>query len=85
MTGNMKDDSCSSSPRVDKGHFVVYTVDRRCFMIPLVYLHNHIFRELLGVAEEEFGLPRDGPIMLSCDGIFMEYALLLIQRKAADL
>ena len=67
---------------VDKGHFVVYTADERRFVIPLVYLNNDIFRELLRMAEEEYGLPSHGPITLPCDAVFMEYAASLMRRHA---
>ncbi|KAI8024984.1 Auxin-responsive protein SAUR66 [Camellia lanceoleosa] len=68
---------------IDKGHFAVYTADQKCFVIPLVYLNNDIFRVLLKMAEEEYGLPRDGLITLPCDAVFMDYAVSLIRRHAA--
>ena len=64
---------------VDKGHFVVYTADQRRFVLPISYLSNQIFQELLRMSEEEFGLPGNGPITLPCDAVFMEYAVSLIQ------
>ncbi|KAJ9704589.1 hypothetical protein PVL29_002922 [Vitis rotundifolia] len=51
------------------------------FVFPIVYLSNHIFRELFKMSEEEFGLPRDGPIMLPCDAVFMNYVVFLIKRR----
>ena len=63
-----------------KGHFVVYTTDQARFMIPLEYLSKRIFRELLKLSEEEFGLEIDGPITLPCDASFMEYVILFLQR-----
>ncbi|CAK7329401.1 unnamed protein product [Dovyalis caffra] len=69
------------SPVADKGHFVVYTVDQRRFEFPISYLNNNIFRELLEMSEEEFGLPRNGPITLLCDAMFMEYAASLMQQN----
>ncbi|KAJ9704639.1 hypothetical protein PVL29_002948 [Vitis rotundifolia] len=74
--------TCSTSV-ADKGHFVVYTTDKRRFMIPLVYLSNNIFRELFKMSEEEFGLQSDGPITLPCDSVFMQYILPVIQRGVA--
>lgn len=59
----------------DKGHFVVYTADQRGFMIPLLCLNTQIFRELLKLSEDEFGLPRDRPLTLSCDAIILEFLL----------
>ncbi|CAL5378007.1 unnamed protein product [Camellia sinensis] len=75
-------ESCNTST-VDKGHFAVYTADGKCFVIPLVYLNNDIFRELLKMAEEEYGLPRDGPITLPCDAVFIDYAVSLVRRRTA--
>ncbi|KAK6946514.1 Small auxin-up RNA [Dillenia turbinata] len=72
-------DDSSTSSEACKGHFVVYTNDQRRFVIPLLYLNNHVFIELLRMSEEEFGLPSDGPITLPCDAA---YILLIIQRGA---
>ncbi|GAB2267790.1 hypothetical protein Dimus_002766 [Dionaea muscipula] len=77
-------DSCSTSSTADKGHFVVYSIDGRRFEIQLAYLRNQIIAELLQAAEEEFGLPKNGPITLPCDGVSMDYALSLIQRCSMD-
>ncbi|GMH02929.1 hypothetical protein Nepgr_004768 [Nepenthes gracilis] len=83
MVANTNVNPCSTPIRADKGHFAVYSTDGRRFMIPLVYLQNEIISALLDLAEQEFGVPRDGPITLPCDEIFMDYALSLIQRNAA--
>ncbi|KAJ4834319.1 hypothetical protein Tsubulata_014219 [Turnera subulata] len=69
--------------KASKGHFVVYTMDRNRFVIPLVYLDNNIFRELFRMSEEAFGLPRDGPITLACDSAFLEYVLSIVQRNTS--
>ncbi|KAH7574865.1 hypothetical protein JRO89_XS02G0014600 [Xanthoceras sorbifolium] len=84
-TGNQVSDSCSSASSLlaHKGHFAVYTSDRKRFLIPLVYLNKNIFRQLLKLSEEEFGLQVDGPITLPCDASLMEYIVLLIERGAA--
>lgn len=68
---------------VDKGCFVVYTMDKRRFVIPLVFLDNCIFRELFKMSEEEFGLPSDGPIILLCDSVVMNYIVSLVKRGLA--
>ncbi|KAK6921304.1 LOW QUALITY PROTEIN: Small auxin-up RNA [Dillenia turbinata] len=75
-------DECSTSSDISlsNGHFVVYTIDRRRFVLPLSHLNNYIFAELLRMSEEEFGLPSNGPITLPCDAVFMEYILLIIRR-----
>ncbi|XP_031251739.1 auxin-responsive protein SAUR67-like [Pistacia vera] len=82
-TGVVEAESCSTSSMAEKGHFVVYTADQRRFVIPLKYLKDNIIRELFTMAENEFGLPRGGPITLPCDAVFMEYVISLIQRHAA--
>ncbi|XP_027368249.1 auxin-responsive protein SAUR68-like [Abrus precatorius] len=64
----------------EKGHFVVYTADKVRFVVPLTYLRNNIFRELLRMSEEQFGLHIDGPIILPCDAAFMEYVVSLVQK-----
>ncbi|KAL7237124.1 hypothetical protein ACSBR1_020234 [Camellia fascicularis] len=70
--------------RCNKGHFVVYSTDQMRFVIPLAYLHNTVFRELFKMSEEEFGLPRDGPIMFPCDAVFIHYILSLVRRGLAQ-
>ncbi|KAL0383878.1 UNVERIFIED_CONTAM: Auxin-responsive protein SAUR67 [Sesamum radiatum] len=76
-------DEHSSSETPEKGHFIVYTTDKRRLSFPIAYLNSSIFRELLRMSEEEFGLPRDGPITLPCDSEFMGYVISLMQKKAA--
>ncbi|XP_049380273.1 auxin-responsive protein SAUR68-like [Solanum stenotomum] len=79
--GSDADDcSTSSSSIVEKGHFVVYTIDQKRFMIPLVYLESEIIRQLLNMSEEEFGLLSGGPITLPCDSAFMDYIISLIRK-----
>nr|GMC87072.1 auxin-responsive protein SAUR68-like [Ipomoea batatas] len=77
-------DSCSTSSAVtkavNKGHFAIYTVDQKRFIVPLSYLENEIIRQLLNMSEEEFGLPSDGPITLPCDAVFMDYIISLLSR-----
>ena len=76
-------DCCSTSVVADKGHFVVYSSDRRRFVIPLAYLNNEIFTELLQMSEEEFGIQSEGPIILPCDSALMDYAISFIQHGVA--
>ncbi|KAK3015178.1 hypothetical protein RJ639_005324 [Escallonia herrerae] len=75
---------CNKSSTVNKGHFVVYTADERRFVIPLDYLKNVVFIELLKLAKEMYGLPMGGPITLPCDAGFMEYAISFIKRHPAE-
>ncbi|XP_038693108.1 auxin-responsive protein SAUR68-like [Tripterygium wilfordii] len=76
--GGLDVESCSTSS--SKGHFVVYTNDQRRFLLPLKFLNHDVVRELFELAEEEFGLPSDGPLTLPCDASFMEYVIALIQH-----
>ncbi|KAG4160303.1 hypothetical protein ERO13_D02G228533v2 [Gossypium hirsutum] len=73
----------STSSMVEKGHFVVYSADEKRFMLPLEYLKNEMVMELFNLAEEEFGIPSDGHLILPFDSTFMEYAIGLIKRKAS--
>ncbi|KAL5845417.1 hypothetical protein ACOSQ4_011375 [Xanthoceras sorbifolium] len=62
----------------EKGHFVVYSVDEKRFVVPLSCLHASVFRELFRLSEEEFGLPRDGPIVLPCKAAFLEDVIVCL-------
>ncbi|KAH7692256.1 Small auxin-up RNA protein [Dioscorea alata] len=76
--------ACSTSSVADKGHFFVYTSEGKRFMVPLAYLENNIFKELLKISEEEFGLPGDGPITLPCDEASTEYVLSMLRRGVSE-
>ncbi|KAJ0964015.1 hypothetical protein J5N97_029137 [Dioscorea zingiberensis] len=76
--------ACSTSSIAEKGHFFVYTSEGKRFMVPLAYLDNNIFKELLKISEEEFGLPGDGPITLPCDAVSMEYVLSMLRRGVSQ-
>ncbi|KAH7833909.1 hypothetical protein Vadar_010963 [Vaccinium darrowii] len=82
--GNMDRSIFSSWSVTDRGHFVVYSTDQIRFVIPLVCLQYTIFRELFRISEEEFGLPRDGPIMLPCGAVFVDYIMSLMTRGLAQ-
>ncbi|KAK7258102.1 hypothetical protein RIF29_32552 [Crotalaria pallida] len=72
------------SPEANKGHFVVYSMDHKRFEVPLKYLSTNVFRELLKWSEEEFGLPANGPIMLPCDSVSLEYVISLVQEHIPE-
>ncbi|TXG64973.1 hypothetical protein EZV62_011967 [Acer yangbiense] len=82
-TAKVDVESCSKASLAEKGHFVVYTFDQKRFVIPLAYLNNDIFQELLKLSEEEFGLSSDEPITLPCNAAFMTCIVSLIKRGAA--
>ncbi|KAI4297821.1 hypothetical protein L6164_037686 [Bauhinia variegata] len=77
-------DMQSATAAANKGHFVVYSIDQKRFEIPLKYLSNKVLRELLKWSEEEFGLPSNGPIMLPCDAVLLDYVVSLIQGHVAE-
>ncbi|KAK8582577.1 hypothetical protein V6N13_069351 [Hibiscus sabdariffa] len=81
IIGDSETNSCSTSSEVVKGHFVVYSVDQKRFVLPLEYLKNKIVMELFNLAEEEFGLPGNGILLMPCDANFMEYVIALIKKK----
>ncbi|XXG71852.1 hypothetical protein AAC387_Pa07g1082 [Persea americana] len=83
-TGSSKNSTTIGKSRPEKGNFVVYTADGRRFAVPLSYLENPIFIELLKMSEEEFGLPGNGPIKLPCDGVFMDYVMSLVERCVCE-
>ncbi|KAI3795609.1 hypothetical protein L1987_38265 [Smallanthus sonchifolius] len=64
----------------NKGHFVVYTIDKNRFVIPIRYLNTDTFRELLRMSEDEFGLPTDGPITLLCDSSLMNDLINMVEQ-----
>ncbi|KAJ4715920.1 Auxin-responsive protein [Melia azedarach] len=68
----------------DKGHFVVYTTDKKRFMFPLEYLNRNVFRELLKMSEEEFGHQIQGAITLPCDNTLLEYVISLVRRRIPE-
>ncbi|KAK8625294.1 hypothetical protein V6N13_090168 [Hibiscus sabdariffa] len=80
-TRDSETNSCSTSSEVVKGHFVVYSVDHKRFVLPLEYLKSKIVMELFNLAEEEFGLPGNEILLMPCDANFMEYLIALIKNK----
>ncbi|XP_058080658.1 auxin-responsive protein SAUR64-like [Magnolia sinica] len=80
--GDADSSGCTTSVP-NKGHFVVYTTDGTRFVVPLEFLNNPIFIELLKMSEDEFGLPGNGPIKFPCDEIFMEYIISLVRRHVS--
>ncbi|XP_002524345.2 auxin-responsive protein SAUR63 [Ricinus communis] len=77
-------ESCSTSNTVEKGHFVVYSIDERRFVLPLEYLNNDIVKELFMLAEDEFGLLSNRPIIFPCDAGFLEYVTNLLERRMSE-
>ncbi|KAG8650418.1 hypothetical protein MANES_07G038733v8 [Manihot esculenta] len=82
ITSSQNVGSTDTASVAEKGHFVVYSTDKKRFLLPLEYLNNEIIKELLNMAEEEFGLQSEGPLTLPCDADLMEYAVALLRRRA---
>ncbi|KAL5983617.1 hypothetical protein ACLOJK_017705 [Asimina triloba] len=76
-------DACKNSAS-SKGHFIIYTTDGRRSAVPLAYHNTPIFQRLFRMSEDEFGLPRDGPITMPFDANFMDYIVSLLQRAVPE-
>ncbi|KAK9052083.1 hypothetical protein SSX86_028711 [Deinandra increscens subsp. villosa] len=77
-------DKKRNGSETNKGHFVVYATDKIRFVMPLRYLNNVVFLELLRISEDKFGLSGNGPITLPCDSIFMNYLVNVFERGFSD-
>lgn len=70
----------SPSKDVPKGHFAVYVGEaHKRFVVPISYLNQPLFRELLDWAEEEFGFEHPmGCLIIPCsEGYFKSLTSLL--------
>ncbi|KAL8267939.1 hypothetical protein R6Q59_001737 [Mikania micrantha] len=83
-TRAFRDNNTNSTTKIEKGHFFVYTRDGQCFVFPIGHLKSCIFRELLTMSEEEFGLSSSGPITFTCDASFMKVAANLVVQGATQ-
>ncbi|KAJ3688975.1 hypothetical protein LUZ61_018139 [Rhynchospora tenuis] len=70
----------TSSP---KGHFAAYTRDGQRFLVPISYLNSKVFKDLLKLVEEEYGISSDGPLVLPCDASFMRRTLEMLHSSKA--
>ncbi|KAK9112983.1 hypothetical protein Scep_020502 [Stephania cephalantha] len=59
----------NSHSMVPKGHIAVYVGEtQRRFVVPISYLNNPLFQDLLNQAEEEFGFDHPmGGLTIPCD------------------
>ncbi|OMP05252.1 Auxin responsive SAUR protein [Corchorus olitorius] len=59
----------ASSKKVPKGHFAVYVGEnQKRFVIPVSYLNQPLFQDLLGLSEDEFGYSHPtGGLRILCD------------------
>ena len=58
-----------NAKKVPKGHFAVYVGEnQKRFVIPVSYLNQPLFQDLLGLSEEEFGYSHPtGGLRIPCD------------------
>ncbi|CAI0445873.1 unnamed protein product [Linum tenue] len=61
-----------------RGHFVVYTMDKSRYTIPLKFLKNEAVLEILRMSKEEFGFSSSKPIVLPFDTFVMDQVISLI-------
>ncbi|RAL49043.1 hypothetical protein DM860_001363 [Cuscuta australis] len=69
--GSLKSSSSRTNreSEVPKGHFAVYVGvgEKKRFVLPITYLKDHSFQELLSQAEEEFGFDHPmGGLTIPC-------------------
>ncbi|KAI8023574.1 Auxin-responsive protein SAUR20 [Camellia lanceoleosa] len=82
---SLKANQATSSSAVDvpKGHFAVYVgeSEKKRFVIPISYLKNPSFQDLLSQAEEEFGFDHPmGSLTIPCrEDIFIDLTSRLSQ------
>lgn len=84
MKGRSKKLSKIVSKWKRRGHFVVYTNDNTRFLVPLRFLNHPIFRVVLEMAEEEYGLTAHGPLRLPCEKEFLHFILSLLRNNTND-
>lgn len=57
-----------TTKRAPKGHFVVYVGSEMTrFVVPISYLKNALFQNLLNKAADDYGYDHQSPIVLPCD------------------
>ncbi|KAL4281716.1 hypothetical protein GQ457_03G002230 [Hibiscus cannabinus] len=63
-----------SSKKVPKGYFAVYVGEnQKRFVIPVSFLSQPLFQDLLGMSEEEFGYSPTGSLRIPCsEDIFVD-------------
>ncbi|KQK16304.1 auxin-responsive protein SAUR36 [Brachypodium distachyon] len=71
-------------PACPRGHFAAYTRDGSRFFVPIACLASDTFRQLLNMAEEEFGKPGDRPIVLPCSAACLEQILAASKKCTAS-
>ncbi|CAI0545261.1 unnamed protein product [Linum tenue] len=73
--------SASFSSDDRRGYFVVYTVDKTRYVLPLKYLKSEVVMEILRMSEEEFGFSTDKPIVLPFNTTVMDQIISLLSSQ----
>ncbi|XP_042032294.1 auxin-responsive protein SAUR66-like [Salvia splendens] len=81
MKGSSKKLSKIVGKWIRRGHFVVYSKDNTPSLVPLRYLNHPIFRVLLEMAEEEYGLTVHGLLQIPCDKEFVTFILSMLGKN----
>ncbi|KAJ7957128.1 Auxin-induced protein [Quillaja saponaria] len=67
--------------KTPKGHFVVYVGDElKRFIVPLSYLKNPVFQQLMEKAAEEYGFGHRS-IVLPCDEIHFQRVIDYMEAR----
>uniref|UniRef100_A0A2C9WFR7 Uncharacterized protein n=1 Tax=Manihot esculenta TaxID=3983 RepID=A0A2C9WFR7_MANES len=63
-----KEEVAGGRRRAPKGHFAVYVgIEMKRFEVPISYLQNPKFQQLLNNAADEYGYTHQNGIILPCD------------------
>ncbi|KAI8025287.1 hypothetical protein LOK49_LG02G02994 [Camellia lanceoleosa] len=81
--------SGDGSKTASKGHFVVYVRDHdddqevmTRFVVPISYLKDPIFKQLLDKAAEEYGFHSEKGIVLPCSKDYFQQQLDFIAKRS---
>ncbi|XP_050364312.1 auxin-induced protein 15A-like [Argentina anserina] len=82
LTRSLSASKVSKSLDIPKGYFAVYVGEsQKRFVIPISYLNEPVFRDLLSQAEEEFGYDHPmGGITIPCS----EHTFLDLTARLSD-
>ncbi|XP_073127451.1 auxin-induced protein 15A-like [Henckelia pumila] len=81
--GKLRPDSTASTHDVPKGHFAVYVGEsHKRFVVPISYLNQPSFQELLHWAEEEFGYHHPmGHLTIPCTEDYFRNLIALLNSS----
>ncbi|KAI4367701.1 hypothetical protein MLD38_023409 [Melastoma candidum] len=69
--------------RVPAGHVAVYVgSNRKRYVVRATYLNHPTFKQVLAEAEEEFGFPAEGPLVIPCEESLFEDILAALGSRS---